>query len=190
MTYFAPARRAYDELKANPKLVKEILKQGQEKALMVATQTMNVVRESMGLTTQYSFFQYPKIDSRLRGNDNEPSRMTISIDDFAKVEMRVGKVLEATNKEGSEKLIRLVVDVGDKRAEDNTTELRIIFTAVRPFGFTPDYFLGHQFFFITNLMPRKMLDEFSHGMIMAVDGVDGKPQFISADGMTVGARIR
>jgi hypothetical protein len=35
-----------------------------------------------------------------------------------------------------------------------------------------------------------MLDEYSNGMIMAVDGVDGKPQFISADGMAPGAKIR
>jgi hypothetical protein len=35
-----------------------------------------------------------------------------------------------------------------------------------------------------------MMDEYSQGMIMAVDGADGKPQFISADGMPVGAKIR
>ena len=43
---------------------------------------------------------------------------TITIGDFAKLEMRVGKVIEATNKEGSEKLIRLVVDVGVKNRGD------------------------------------------------------------------------
>lgn len=201
--YFKPARDAHGELKANPKLVKEILKHGQEKALSVAVQTMNAVRDSMGLTTQYSFFSYqmPAISRQKIAEDGSlKTDSVISIDDFAKVEMSVGKVIEATNKEGSEKLIRLVVDVGDKRQEDGKTENRIIFTAVRPFGFTPEYFIGHQFFFITNLAPRKMLDEFSQGMIMAVDppsheaseGHSGanKPIFISADGMPVGSKIR
>lgn len=112
----------------------------------------------------------------------EDKKTTITIDEFARVEMRVGKVLEATNKEGSGKLIRLVVDVGEK-------EPRVIFTAVRPFGYMPEFFRGRQFFFITNLAPRKMMDEYSHGMIMAVDGAD-KPIFLTAEGMPVGAKIR
>jgi tRNA-binding EMAP/Myf-like protein len=77
----------------------------------------------------------------------------------------------------------LVVDVGEK-------EPRVIFTGVRGFGFIPEDFAGGQFFFITNLAPRKMLDEFSQGMILAVDGADNKPQFLKADGMPVGAKIR
>ena len=68
---------------------------------------------------------------------------------------------------------------------------RIIFTAVRPFGYTPEDFAGKQFFFITNLVPRKMMDEESQGMILAVDSADkSKPMFISAEGMPVGAKIR
>lgn len=108
---------------------------------------------------------------------------TITIQDFAKVEMRVGRVVEATNKEGSEKLIRLVVDFG--------LEKRIIFTGVRGFGYTPEDFLNKQFFFITNLVPRKMMDEESQGMILAVDSEkDKKPLFVSAEGLPLGAKIR
>lgn len=173
MKYFAPARKAYDELKANPNFVKNILQSGQTKAMIVAIKTMNEARDAMGLTTQYSFFEYPKVVT-----DN-----TITIDDFAKMEVRVGNVLEATNKEGSEKLIRLVVDIAEPKP-------RIIFTGVRGFGYTPDDFLHKQFFFITNLVYRKMMDEESQGMIMAVDGADKKPIFISAKGMSVGAKIR
>lgn len=64
---------------------------------------------------------------------------TISLDEFARVKMRVGKVLEAKNVEGSEKLIRLVVDIGEEKS-------RIIFTGVRPFGYTPEDFVGKQSF--------------------------------------------
>ncbi len=64
---------------------------------------------------------------------------TISIADFDKVDMRVGLVNEAVNTKGSEKLIRLVVDFGDLGT-------RVIFTGVRPFGYTKDDFLDKQFF--------------------------------------------
>ncbi len=173
MKFFAPARAAYEELRAHPKLVKGILMAGQEKAMAVATKTMTEARAVMGITTQYSFFQYPKPAG---GN-------TVTIDEFARMELTVGKVIEATNKEGSDKLIRLLVDAGEGKP-------RVIFTGVRPFGYQPSDFTGHQFFFITNLAPRRMLDEVSQGMILAVDGADGKPQFVFADGMPVGAKIR
>jgi tryptophanyl-tRNA synthetase len=172
LAFFAPARKAYEELKANPKLVKEILQKGQARAMEVAIKTMTAARESTGLTTAYSFFQYAK-----------PIGDTVTIDDFARLDLTVGRVMEAKNKEGSEKLIRLVVDIG----EDKT---RVIFTGVRPFGFVPEDFEGKQFFFITNLAFRKMLDEESQGMILAVDGPDKKPIFLTASGMPVGAKIR
>jgi tryptophanyl-tRNA synthetase len=173
MKTFKKAREEYAALKANPALVKHILEDGQAKAMIVATQTMKDAREAMGLTTQYSFFQYPK-------PSNGP---TVSIDDFARITLSVGKVLEARNKEGSEKLIRLTVDIGEEKP-------RIIFTAVRGFGFTPENFAGKQFFFIINLAPRKMMDEESQGMILAVDGKEGKPMFLSGEGMPIGATIR
>lgn len=174
MDYFGPARKAYEELKANPKLVRDILKSGQQRALPVAIDTMTAVRDVTGITTAYSFFAYPKSgDGRY-----------ISIDEFAKVELMVGKVRDARNKEGSDKLIRLTVDFGD----GNT---RVIFTGVRGFGYVPEDFAGKQFFFVTNLAPRKMMDEESQGMILAVDSEDkSKPLFISADGMPVGSKIR
>jgi tryptophanyl-tRNA synthetase len=166
MKTFEKSRERYQDLKNHPEKVKTILEEGAVKARAVAGATMGEVRETIGLVNAYA----------ISGSS------IISIDDFAKVEMRVGKVTEAVNKEGSDKLIRLVVDVGEEKP-------RIIFTAVRPFGYTPEFFAGKQFFFITNLAPRKMMDEFSQGMIMAVDGPD-KPIFLSADGMPVGVKIR
>lgn len=179
MTYFAPVRKAYEELKNNPKLVEEILSCGRDRALPIAKKTMQGVREAVGLTTKYNFARRP-----LAADENRKGDAFIAIDEFAKMEVRVGKVLEATNKEGSEKLIRLVVDIAEEKP-------RIIFTGVRGYGYTPEDFLGKQFFFITNLAPRKMMDEISQGMILAVDSADkSKPLFISATGMPVGAKIR
>ncbi len=114
----------------------------------------------------------------------------ITIDDFAKVEMRVGLVTEAVNKEGSEKLIRLTVSFGE--------EARTIFTGVRGFGYTPEDFLNKKFLFVTNLEYRKMppyvvtsagkMYEESQGMILAVG--DDKPIFVSAENLPVGAKVR
>ena len=97
-------------------------------------------------------------------------------------------MVEATYPDKSEKLIRLVVDFGDEK--------RIIFTGVRTFGYTNEDFLDKQFFFVTNLAPRKMMNEESQGMILAVDlpageaGGPDKPLFLSASGMPLGAKIR
>jgi len=108
----------------------------------------------------------------------------ITIDDFAKIEMRVGLVEEATNKEGSEKLLRLVVNFGDEVGK------RIIFTAVRPYGYTPDYFQGKKFLFLTNLEYKKIMDEESQGMILATDSDNG-PVFLSpGDDSPIGAKVR
>jgi len=194
LTYFAPARKAYEELKNNPGIVRGILARGQERAMTVASQTMKEVREAIGLVTKYS------LSSKEKKMDSGPLRrieaslvagMTISVDEFAHVEIRVGKVIEAKNKEGSDKLLRLVVDIGEK-------EPRIIFTGVRGYGYTTEDFLGKQFLFITNLAFRKMMDEESQGMILAVDGEelpfgkhgDKKPIFVFAEGMPIGARVR
>lgn len=108
----------------------------------------------------------------------------ITINDFANVEIRVGKVLEAINKEGSDKLIRLTVDIGEE-------DPRIIFTGVRGFGYTPEDFIEKNFLFLTNLEPRKMMDEESQGMVLAIDDEkEGKPVFISASDLPIGAKVR
>jgi len=113
----------------------------------------------------------------------------ITIDDFAKVEIRVGKVTRAENVEKSEKLIRLTVDLG-------ADEVRTIFTGVRPFGYDATDFADKQFLFVTNLEPKKMMGEVSQGMILAVDGPStdkgqaSKPIFVSAESMPLGAKVR
>ncbi len=187
---FGPARERYQYLKAHPEKVKEILEKGAARAQEVSSATMKEVRDAIGLTNQYSFFNYsyPKLNLK---DVQGLAVNTVSMEEFSRMDIRVGKVVEATNKEKSEKLIRLVVDIGEEAP-------RIIFTGVRGFGYTPDDFSGKQFFFITNLVFRKMMDEESQGMILAVDALelpfgehgDAKPLFVSAEGLPIGARIR
>lgn len=185
LSYFKNARGAYEELKNNPELVKKILANGKEKAMSVAEITMKEVRETVGLTNAYSI--------------QNAKKSTITIDDFAAIDIRVGKVESAEHVEKSEKLIRLHVDFGPDFAKATTGQRkRIIFTGVRQYGYTADDFIGKQFFFIVNLQYRKMMGEESQGMIMAVDGLelpfgkhgDVKPIFVSGEGLPIGSRIR
>ncbi|MFH0750178.1 MAG: tryptophan--tRNA ligase [Candidatus Gottesmanbacteria bacterium] len=169
LKYFASARKQYEALKQNPQIVKDILARGAERAQTVAGETMKEVKNTIGLMNTYSFQTIKK--------------STITVDDFADVEIRVGKVEQADHVEKSEKLIRLHVDFGEFGT-------RIIFTGVRTYGYTADDFVNKQFFFVVNLIPRKMMGEESQGMIIAIDGPDGKPLFVSGEHLPIGSRIR
>lgn len=107
----------------------------------------------------------------------------ISIDDFAKVEIKLGTVVDAKEVEGSDKLLRLSVDFGEEReveSESGNTEIekhiRNVFSGIKKYVKIEDI-IGKQFPFVTNLEPRKIMGELSTAMIMAasetieVDGV-------------------
>lgn len=180
MRFFAPARKRYEELKNNPELVKDILKKGAERARGVAAQTMKEVKDTIGLVNTYSFSNASEQSRKIQGLALNSS---ITIDDFSKIEIRVGKVEQAEYVEKSEKLIRLHVNFG-------SFGTRTIFTGVRTYGYTVDDFVGKQFLFVVNLEYRKMLGEESQGMILAVDGDGGKPIFVSGEGLPVGSTIK
>lgn len=93
----------------------------------------------------------------------------INFDEFAKVEMRVGLVIKAAAVEGSEKLIRMVVDFKNEK--------RVIFSGVRKW-YSPEDMLNKKFIFVTNIEPRPMMGEESQGMIMAADSPEGGPIFL------------
>ena len=92
----------------------------------------------------------------------------INYDDFAKLDLRVGTVVDCVDKEGSEKLLRLTVDFG----EEGT---RNILSGIKQW-YKPEDIKGKQFVFVFNLAPRKMMGEESEGMILAADGK--KPNLI------------
>lgn len=182
---FAPARKKYQEFKDNPKLVSGILEKGTKRAKEIAAATMAQVKEIVGMRNSYMV----KTLNSEPGEANQGN--TINIDDFARVEVRVGKVESAVNVEKSEKLILLTVNFGEFGT-------RIIYTGVRGYGYTPEDFQGKQFLFVTNLEPRKMPGGVSQGMILAVDGLElkfgehgnNKPIFVPAEGLPLGSKVR
>jgi methionyl-tRNA synthetase len=96
----------------------------------------------------------------------------INIDDFAKVEIKVGKIITAEHIEGSDKLIKLQVDFG--------TESRQILSGIKK-AYSPESLVGRSFMFITNLAPRSMMGLESNGMLMAVSDSEGMPVLYTFD---------
>lgn len=98
---------------------------------------------------------------------------TISIDDFSKVDIRIGTVTSAEVPEWSHWVIKLIVDLGEEIGT------KTIFTGMLGF-YKPEYFEGKQFVFVVNLKPKKIGPEgdFSEGMLMAasIKGESGKEE--------------
>jgi methionyl-tRNA synthetase len=91
----------------------------------------------------------------------------ISIDDFAKVEMRTGEIKTAEAIPGAKKLLKLTVDIG--------TEVRQVCAGIAEF-YAPEKLIGMKVVVVTNLLPRKMRGVESNGMIVAASvGDEGRP---------------
>ncbi len=85
---------------------------------------------------------------------------TITFEEFKKVDLRVGKVIEAEDVKGSKNLIRLLVDLGDEK--------RQIITGLKRW-YRPEDLLGKYVIVVVNLQPRKIMGLESQGMILATD---------------------
>jgi methionyl-tRNA synthetase len=90
---------------------------------------------------------------------NSEAVQQITIDDFAKVEIRMGTVLSVEVVEGADKLYKLSVDLGEEKP-------RQILSGIREYV-QPEDLLNKQFPFVTNLAPRKLRGLESQGMILA-----------------------
>jgi methionyl-tRNA synthetase len=108
----------------------------------------------------------------------------ITIDDFAKVELRVGQVLEADRIDGADKLLKLRVDVGE-------AEPRQVLAGIA-MHFAPETLIGRKIVVCTNLKPRKMRGLESQGMILAASvGEEGVPVLATfAEDVPNGVRLK
>ncbi|QDE39084.1 methionine--tRNA ligase [Luteibacter pinisoli] len=109
---------------------------------------------------------------------------TISIDDFAKLDLRIGKVLACEFVEGSDKLLRFELDAG-------TLGKRQIFSGIRAAYGEPETLVGRNVVFIANLAPRKMRFGLSEGMILSAGDGGADLFLLDADqGAAPGATVR
>lgn len=99
------------------------------------------------------------------GSPLKPLKPEIVIDDFGKLDIRVGKVLAAEKMEKSDKLLKLTIDAG--------VDTRTILSGIAK-HYTAEEMIGKQVTFIANLAPRKMMGIESQGMILSAEDKDGK----------------
>lgn len=102
-------------------------------------------------------------------NDNAPdarTKPTIAFDDFAKIDLRVGKVLEVSDHPNADKLYVLRVDLGNG-------DQRQLLAGLREYV-SPEALLGRQIVVIANLEPRKMRGLESQGMLLAASHTEGE----------------
>jgi methionyl-tRNA synthetase len=105
----------------------------------------------------------------------------VTIDDFSKLDLRVAKVTAAEAVEGSDKLLKLTLDLGG--------EPRTVFSGIRK-SYTPESMLGRHVVVIANLAPRKMRFGVSEGMVLCASGSDDRVFLLSADdGVAGGMKI-
>jgi methionyl-tRNA synthetase len=86
----------------------------------------------------------------------------ISIDDFAKVDLRIARIANAEHVEGADKLLRLTLDVGELGS-------RQVFAGIKS-AYAPDALIGRLTVMVANLAPRKMKFGMSEGMVLAASG--------------------
>jgi methionine--tRNA ligase beta chain len=107
--------------------------------------------------------------------------MAINYEDFKKVQVRIGLIVEAERVEGTDKLLKLQVDFGDEK--------RQIVSGIAQF-YTPEKLIGKQFPFVVNLEPRTIRGVESNGMILAISNGEKivllKPQRKVPAGSNVG----
>ncbi|MFA7688027.1 MAG: methionine--tRNA ligase [Moheibacter sp.] len=99
----------------------------------------------------------------------EPQRETINFEDFTKIDMRVGTILEAEKVEKADKLLKLKVDTG--------IDVRTIVSGIAE-SFTPEEIIGKQVTVLVNLAPRKIRGIESQGMLLLTDKENGKLTFL------------
>jgi methionyl-tRNA synthetase len=107
----------------------------------------------------------------------------IGIEDFAKVELRVGVIKSAEKVAGADKLLKVLVDIGD--------EVRQVLAGIAP-SYAPEELVGRKVVVVTNLAPRKMRGVESNGMLLAASaGPDGKAVLCTfAEEIPAGAKVK
>src|SRR5690606_15880813 len=109
-----------------------------------------------------ALFEAPEAPATVPGG--EPIADTIDIKDFARIDLRMARIVECTEVDGSDKLLRLSLDVGEGR-------LRQVFSVIKS-AYKPTDLTGKLTVLVANLAPRKMRFGVSEGMVLAASHAD------------------
>jgi methionyl-tRNA synthetase len=104
-----------------------------------------------------------------------PSKETITYEDFARIDLRVGTILAAERVPKADKLLKLTLEVGVNQ--------RTVVSGIAA-HYTPEEIVGKQVCVLINLAPRKLRGIESEGMILMAEQADGKLVFMSPENLT------
>lgn len=122
-----------------------------------------------------------EIPKQVRDDESAVSKPEITYDDFAKMDIRTGRILTAEKVEKADKLLKLKVDIG--------TEQRTIVSGIAE-HFSPEAIIGQEVSVLINLAPRKLRGIESQGMILMAEDSNGKLSFVQAGNVAPGMVIR
>jgi methionyl-tRNA synthetase len=124
----------------------------------------------------------------------EPLAAEIDVDAFAKVDLRIAMIVQCEHVEGSDKLLRLTLDVGEGTDPQGRPIYRNVFSGIKS-AYRPEQLIGKYTVMVANLAPRKMKFGVSEGMVLAASHADSKanPGLYVLEpwpGATPGLRVR
>ena len=115
--------------------------------------------------------------------ENSTDTQTISIDDFAKIDLRIARITNAEHVEGADKLLKLTLDVG-------SLGTRQVFAGIKS-AYDPEKLKGRLTVVVANLAPRKMKFGVSEGMVLAASGDEPGLYLLSPDtGAEPGMKVK
>jgi len=122
-----------------------------------------------------SLFEVPEPEVPKISPGGEDIAPTISIDDFAKIDLRIAHIVQCESVEGSTKLLRLTLDVGEGIDAQGKPVTRNVFSGIASM-YQPQDLIGKLTVLVANLAPRKMKFGISEGMVLAASHADDKTQ--------------
>ena len=160
---------AWDEIVETPALIAANHQIGKAELLFSKIEDAEV-------QTQIDKLEATKLANEAENKIVEPQKETIQFEDFTKLDMRVGTILEAVKVKKTKKLLELKVDVG--------IDVRTIVSGIAE-SFKPEDIIGKKVTVVVNLAPRELKGIESQGMILMTDTPDGKLAFIEPENDSV-----
>jgi len=141
---------------------------------------VNVTENDSGAPSAPSAPGTPATQASPQAAPQQPAQITI--DDFAKIDLRTAKVLEAEKMPKSNRLLKLKVDVGEP-------EPRTILAGIAE-SYEPEQLVGKSIVIVANLAPRKMMGLESQGMVLAASPDGGKAIVLNSEPAPPGIKVR
>jgi len=156
---------------------------GEVAAVFPRIEAKDAIEKMRAIEEQVTAYQAALFGKTTEAAPAEDASPNVAIEDFLKVDLRVGQVLTAVAVKGSTKLMHMTVDLGEGQP-------RTIVAGIAE-AYTPEQLINRKVVIVANLQPRKLKGIESNGMIVAASVADGKPVLAGFhEDIPVGARLK